>query len=79
VTKPDCPECAQAQLGPWRSYRNQCPECQIRCIANMNQELRPALYERIEAQVGRKALECIKERVGIEIVRMRLLREGAKT
>jgi prohibitin 2 len=69
---------AQAQLGPWRSYKNRCPECQIRCIANMPQEDRPALYERIESQVGRKALECIKERVGIEIVRMRLLKEGAK-
>jgi hypothetical protein len=74
--KPDCFDCAQAQLGPWRSYKNQCPECQIRCIANMQQEDRPALYERFESQIGRAAVECIKERVGLEIVRMRLLKEG---
>jgi hypothetical protein len=74
----DCLQCEIARFGPWKVYSNQCPECQIRCIANMPQEDRPALYERIEAEVGRKARDCIKERVGLEIVRMRLLRETAR-
>lgn len=61
---------------PWRVYNNQCPECQIRCIANMPQEARPPIYERIENECGRPALIAIREKVGLEVVRMRLLKEG---
>lgn len=71
-----CRNCATALQMPWRIYSNTCPECQIRCIANMKQEDRPALYERIEAECGRGALAAIKEKVGLEVVRMRLMREG---
>lgn len=76
MTPNDCPECAQAQLGSWRSYRSKCPECQIRMIANMPQADRGRIWDEIEAKRGRDALECVKERVGLEIIRMRLLREG---
>jgi hypothetical protein len=74
--KPDCPECARAQLAPWRSYSGHCPDCVIRQIANMLQADREPVYERIQRECGRAALDCVKERVGLEIVRMRLLREG---
>lgn len=72
----ECLQCDIARFGPWKVYSNKCPECQIRCIANMMQDERTPLYERIEAQCGRSALRAIKEKVGLEIVRMRLLREG---
>jgi hypothetical protein len=63
---------------PWRIYSDNCPECQIRCIANMDQASRPPLYERIERECGHKAMLIVKERVGLEVVRMRLLRDGKK-
>jgi hypothetical protein len=63
---------------PWRVYSNNCPECQIRCIANMDQAARPPIFERIERECGRKALHIVKERVGLEVVRMRLLKDGKR-
>jgi hypothetical protein len=75
----NCPECAQAEHGPWRTYKPTCPECFIRCIANTDSANRTAQYDKIEAEVGRRTMLAIKEKVGLEIVRMRLLREGAKT
>lgn len=71
-----CPDCATAQLMPWRVYKNNCPECQIRCIANMKQEERPSVYDRITRECGTEAMYRVKELVGREIVRMRLLKEG---
>jgi hypothetical protein len=71
-----CIDCETAQIMPWRTYNEECPECDIRCIANMNQSDRPPVYELIEEKCGRPALLAIKEKVGLEIVRMRLLKEG---
>lgn len=71
-----CTHCETAQVMPWRVYSDRCPECQIRCIANMLQADRPAIYERIERECGRQAMQSVKERVGLEVVRMRLLKEG---
>jgi hypothetical protein len=75
IVKAACFNCEQAQLGPWRSYSNKCPECQVRMIANTDSSTREPIYERIEAECGRGALERVKELVGNEIVRQRLLRE----
>jgi hypothetical protein len=47
-------------------------------IANTDSSTREPIYERIEVECGRGALERVKELVGNEIVRQRLLREGAK-
>jgi hypothetical protein len=75
----DCFDCQQALLGPWRSYSGRCPECVVRQIANTNSASREPIYERIESECGRGAMERVKELVGNEIVRQRLLRDGAST
>lgn len=76
--QPSCPECAMADLGPWRSYKGNCPQCAVRQIANTDSSARDPIYEEIERQCGAAAVACIKEKVGLEIVRQRLLREGAR-
>ncbi len=63
---------------PWRIYSDNCPECQIRCIANMDSQARGPVYERIERECGRTAARIVKERVGLEVVRLRLMREGKR-
>ncbi len=45
-------------------------------IANVDCSARGPIYERIEAEVGTDALYRIKELVGAEVVRQKLLREG---
>jgi hypothetical protein len=72
---PDCMNCAIAGFGPWRVYSTNCAECDIREIANTYSTDRDPLYERIERECGAKALAAVKERVGQEIQRQRLLRE----
>lgn len=76
--QPACGECAMAMLGPWRSYRADCPECQVRQIANTDSAQREPIYERIEAECGRDAMYRVKELVGAEVVRQRLLRDGPR-
>jgi hypothetical protein len=39
---------------------------------------RSPVYERIERECGHKAMVIVKERVGLEVVRMRLLKEGKR-
>jgi hypothetical protein len=78
MTPKACHHCETALQMPWRVYADNCPECQIRCIANMECSARGPIYDRIENECGRKAMLIVKERVGLEIVRMRLLRDGKK-
>jgi hypothetical protein len=73
-----CHHCETALQMPWRVYDDNCPECQIRCIANMDCSVRSPVYERIERECGHKAMVIVKERVGLEVVRMRLLKEGKR-
>jgi hypothetical protein len=69
-----CHDCLKAQAMRWKHYRNACAECQVRWLADLDSSERPAAYEQIERQVGESALKRIKELVGLEIVRQRLLR-----
>jgi hypothetical protein len=78
MNRPTCRHCETALQMPWRVYADNCPECQIRCIANMDCNARGPIYERIEKECGRKAMHIVKERVGLEVVRMRLLKEGKR-
>lgn len=73
-----CHDCTRAQQGPWRSYRDDCAECDVRWIANVDSAERDGVYEQIAQQVTPGALARIRELVGNEILRQRLLREGAK-
>jgi hypothetical protein len=54
------------------------PECDVRWLANLDSGSRPAVFEQIGHQVDAKALARIKELVGNEIVRQKLLREAVK-
>jgi hypothetical protein len=76
--KRECIECERARHGAWRHYADACAECDVRWIANLDSEERPAVYEQIGLQVTSAGLARIKELVGNEIVRQKLLREGAK-
>jgi hypothetical protein len=64
----------------WKHYASKCAECQVRWLADLDSAKRPAVFEQIGAQVGAAALARIRELVGDEIVRQRVLRttrEGA--
>lgn len=76
--KRDCIECARARHGAWRHYAENCAECDVRWLANLDSGERPAVFEQIGLQLDAKSLARIKELVGNEIVRQKLLREGAK-
>jgi hypothetical protein len=78
MTPKPCRHCETALQMPWRVYDDNCPECQIRCIANMDCEARGPIYERVERECGRRAMLIVKERVGLEVVRLRLMKEGKK-
>jgi hypothetical protein len=75
-----CHDCSRAQVLRWKHYASKCAECQVRWIADLDSAARPAVFEQIASQVGEQALKRIKELVGDEIVRQRVLRttrEGA--
>lgn len=63
----------------WKHYASKCAECQVRWLADLDSSQRPAVFEQIASQVGEAAVKRIKELVGLEIVRQKLLRDGVKT
>jgi hypothetical protein len=64
----------------WKHYASACAECQVRWIADLDSTERPAVFEQIASQVGEQSMKRIKELVGLEIARQKVLRstrEGA--
>lgn len=74
-----CRDCTRAQAMRWKHYSSGCAECDIRWLADLDSAQRPAVFEQIGAQVGPGGLARIKELVGLEIARQRMLRDGVKT
>ena len=71
----NCPDCTQAaRTWNWHGYRGDCPDCQIRAIAQAPRNLREIRYEQIRREAGIEAMEAIKERVRDEYARIQLLK-----
>lgn len=66
-----CTDCQKAESADWRVYRHQCPDCQIRMLANTPKEQREAMLEKIKEQCGDAALKCVKDRLKLEFARIR--------
>ena len=70
-----CTDCTRAaSTRNWHGYRGDCPDCQIRAIAQAPRNLREIRYEQIRREAGIEAMEAIKERVRDEYARIQLLK-----
>lgn len=73
MTCPDCTNAASAVN--WHGYRADCPDCQIRAIAQAPRSLREIRYDQLRRELGQEAAAGIIARVRHEHARIRLLKE----
>jgi len=75
----NCPDCTQAaRTWNWHGYRNACPDCQIRAIAQAPRHLRELRYDQIRRKDGIAAADATIERVKTEHTRIKSLKGASQ-
>ena len=70
-----CTDCTQAaRTWNWHGYRNACPDCQIRAIAQAPRHLRELRYDQIRRSLGEADAQALIARVKEEQARIRALK-----
>ena len=73
-----CTDCARAATTwNWHGYRNECPDCQIRAIAQAPKNLREIRYDQIRRSLGEDAAQALIAQVREEHNRIRALKGNA--
>lgn len=71
-----CPDCTRAATTwNWHGYRNECPDCQIRAMAQAPKHIRELRYDQIRKQGGEQAEAAIRQRVREEFARIQSLKQ----
>lgn len=70
-----CPDCTRAATTwNWHGYRNGCPDCQIRAIAQAPRHLREIRYDQIRRSLGETDAQALIARVKEEHARIKALK-----
>lgn len=70
-----CTDCARAATTwNWHGYRNGCPDCQIRRIAQAPKNLREIRYDQLRKELGQEKAAAVINRVREEHARIRALK-----
>ena len=73
----NCPDCLKAKVSHlWAGSRSDCPQCQIRSIANAPRHIREQRYSQIEKACGQAAAHELKQSVREEYARIQRLKGG---
>ena len=73
-----CTDCTRAATTwNWHGYRNECPDCQIRAIAQAPKNLREIRYDQIRRSLGEDAAQALIAQVREEHNRIRALKGNA--
>lgn len=73
-----CTDCARAATTwNWHGYRNACPDCQIRAIAQAPRSLRELRYDQIRRSLGEADAQALIAQVREEHNRIRALKGTA--
>ena len=70
-----CTDCDQAaRTWNWHGYRNGCPDCQIRVLAQSPRAIREIRYSQLERQLGAEPTAEIQRRVKAEHQRINAMK-----
>lgn len=70
-----CTDCQQAaRTWNWHGYRNGCPDCEIRALAQSPKTTREIRYTQLERQLGTEPTAEIRRRVTEEYRRIKALK-----
>lgn len=70
-----CPDCTKAAATwNWHGYRNGCPDCQIRAIAQAPRNLREIRYDQLRRELGAEKAAIVINRVREEHARIKALK-----
>lgn len=73
-----CPDCTQAaRTWNWHGYRGDCPDCQIRAIAQAPRHLRELRYDQLRRELGQEKAAAVITRVREEHARIKALKGKA--
>ena len=74
----NCPDCTRAaSTWNWHGYRNGCPDCQIRAIAQAPKHLRDIRYDQLRRELGNVEARALIDRVREENQRIKALKGNA--
>jgi len=75
----NCTDCQRATTTwNWHGYRNACPDCQIRAIAQSPRHLRELRYDQIRRSLGEADAQALITRVREEHARIKALKGPQK-
>ena len=61
--KRECPDCLKAAQRGWKSYAQDCPECDIRKLAYASKEEREKSLDLIRRECGGQAVRAVRQRL----------------